>query len=475
MRSSQTADNDKTLDNEFTRGRDTGALSGAPEPGLVLTFSDGAPATDVIPLERGSIVIGRGEVGGVMLHDKRMSRHHARISFDGQIWYIEDLKSHNGSAADGEEIPSATTKTARKVARAGRSLFLLVPDVRPFRAGVVRSPEAVIGPTLQRSLVTIMRAARSDRVLLINGESGSGKELAARSYHNGGPAPAGPFVAVNAATLKPELSEAMLFGARKGFYSGAPGGPGFIQAAHGGTLFLDEIAELDASVQAKLLRVLEKREVTPLGKTKSEFVDFRFCSATHADLRAMVASGKMRADLYFRIATQSVTLPPLRERLEEIPWLIERAVKETESSLGALGVHVLFVEACLLRVWPGNVRELMAEVRNAAQLAVDDGGVLLAHHLNPRAGTADALQVGSEPPPVTPEERPRAAKAPRTAKAPRVANAPRAPSNKPSDEAIAEALKATQGNRAQAARLLGMHRTQLYRRLEARGDSGEGG
>ncbi|HZF53046.1 MAG TPA: sigma 54-interacting transcriptional regulator [Polyangiaceae bacterium] len=441
MRSSE------TLDDEHVRGGLQEDAPGAPEPGLIFLFSNGRPAFEVIPLDRGSIEVGRGEVAGVLIDDKRMSRAHARISFDGRAWTVKDLGSRNHTVADGQEVSGLAAKSVHKLVRTGTSLFLLAADVRPFRAGIARSGDAVMGPRLQRVFAAIARAARSDvHVLHITGESGSGKELAARAFHDSGPSASGPFVAVNAATLKPELAEAMLFGSRKGFYTNAPGGPGFVQTASGGTLFLDEVAELESSVQAKLLRVLQSREVTPLGAMTSERVDFRFCSATNADLRSMMAAGKMRQDLYYRIATPAVALPPLRDRLEEIPWLIERAVESVEGVGRSLDLHVSFVEACLLRPWPGNVRELVAEVKSAAQWAAEEGVVLLASHLQEHAG-----RVAAPPPPAA------AAPSPPTAVA------------RPSDEAIEEALRAAHNNKAAAARALGMHRTQLLRWLEKRG------
>ena len=154
----------------------------------------------------------------------------------------------------------------------------------------------------------------------------------------------------------------------------------------------------------------------------------------------------MREDLFYRIASPTVVLPPLHERPEEIPWLIERAVRGLEMAGATLALHVSFVEACLLRRWPGNARELIAEVRTAAQWAVEDGGVLLARHLAPRAGTL-----------VTPS--PPAGEA---------ASARAVAPEKPSDEAIAQALRAAGNKVSSAARALGMHRTQLYRWMAQR-------
>jgi transcriptional regulator of acetoin/glycerol metabolism len=424
---------------------------GLPEPGLILIFSAGQPTFAVIPLDRGSVVVGRGEVGGVMIRDRWMSHPHARISFDSHSWTVEDLDSRNGSAVDGVEIPSGKKQVATGIVRMGHSIFLLAEDVHPFRTGITRSGDTIMGPRLQRTFAAIARAANPGRVLLINGETGAGKEFAARAFHDASSVASGPFVAVNAATLKSEFAEVHLFGAVKGAFPNATGGPGYIQKAHGGTFFLDEIAELELAVQAKLLRVLQEREVIMFGAVKPEPVNFRFCSATHADLQSMVAKDRMRADLYHRIATPSIMVPPLRERLEEIPSLIQRAVEDPEASKEnqKLVVHASFVEACLLRTWPGNVRELLTEVKNAARWAADDGGVLLARHLSERAGQPGILPLPTKETPAGTSARPAVVK------------------KRPSDDEILQALQETGFKVATAARRLNMHRTQLYRWLEA--------
>jgi transcriptional regulator of acetoin/glycerol metabolism len=420
---------------------------GAPTPGLVLIFSVDRPAFGVIPLKDGAIEIGRGEIADVRIADERMSRAHARVAFDGRRWSVRDHGSRNRTAVDGERLTGERTGDELRLVRTGFSLFLLTPDTRPFAPGIAQVGGAVMGPVLQRAFKAVARAGRAARVLHVTGESGSGKEFAARAFHEAGPAPTGPFVAVNGATLPENLAERLLFGARKGAYSGAVDAPGYVQSAHGGTLFLDEVAELDLGVQAKLLRALEVGEVVRLGATQPERVDFRLCSATHADLRARVAEGQMRADFFFRIATPAVALPPLRARKEEIPWLVDRAAR----AVPLAEPHVSLVEACLLRRWPGNVRELLAEVRQAAELAVDEGGAVLARHLSEHAGAA--LTAGAPDPP-----EPTAAPA---------------PAARPSDEAIAEALRAEDGNVARASRALGMHRTQLYRWMERRAQPGK--
>jgi transcriptional regulator with PAS, ATPase and Fis domain len=190
-------------------------------------------------------------------------------------------------------------------------------------------------------------------------------------------------VTVNCATIPKDLAERLLFGTVKGAYSGATSdAEGYLQAAHRGTLFLDEVAELEPGIQAKLLRVLETREVVPLGGTRPHPVDIGLCTATLRDLRDAVASGGFREDLYYRIGRPEVHLPPLRERPEEIPFLVEQAARSSGSKAGAP-----LVEACLLRPWPGNIRELSTEVRAAAALAVAEGSDLVEpRHLAPQAG-----------------------------------------------------------------------------------------
>jgi transcriptional regulator of acetoin/glycerol metabolism len=413
--------------------------TGEPQPGLVLIFSGEQPRFEVIPLAARAVELGRGELAGVGIDDKRMSRKHASVAFDGRRWTVRDGGSRNGTAVDGQGVVGERMFEAPRLLCTGSSLFLFATDLRPFLLGMARTGDVVMGPALQRSFQAIGRAAKFGRVLHLTGESGAGKEIAARAFHDA--AGGGPFVAVNAATLPDGMAERLLFGARKGAYTNAVDARGHVQGAHGGTLFLDEVAELDLGVQAKLLRVLETKEVTPLGAERVERVDMRLVSATLKDLRVEVSAGRMRADLFFRIGVPAVPLPPLRDRLEEIPWFVERAVRGVGEAARGLAVNVSFVETCLLRHWPGNVRELVAEARSAAQFAVEDGGIVLARHLAPNAG--QPVEVMAPP--------------------------------KISDEAIEQALLAADGNVSQAARALGMHRNQLNRwRAKRKAASGGG-
>jgi transcriptional regulator with PAS, ATPase and Fis domain len=236
----------------------------------------------------------------------------------------------------------------RFLLRAADSLFLPVHDIRPFlRGSVLVSDGHVMGMAQQQILQEVENAGRFGNPLHITGESGAGKEYLAQLYHRSGRFRDGRFVPVNCAAIPQGLAERLLFGARRGSYSGAvEDAIGYIEAAAGGTLFLDEIAELDLGTQAKLLRVLETKELVPLGAWRPRSVDFLLCSATNKDLRAQVASGSFRQDLYFRIGRPAVTLPPLRKRPEEIPWIISHVAKSVEERRL---VHATFVEQCLLR------------------------------------------------------------------------------------------------------------------------------
>jgi DNA-binding NtrC family response regulator len=285
----------------------------------------------------------------------------------------------------------------------------------------------VCGAKLRVALDAVAQAARRDRDVLLTGESGTGKEIAARVFHEEGPRKKERFVAVNCATIPEGLAERLLFGAKKGAYSSATAdAEGYMQSADGGVLFLDELGELDLGVQAKLLRVLETREVMALGATAARKIDVRICAATNRDLRAEVAAGRFRADLLYRLS-QEVALPPLRERIEEIPWYIARA--------SSLPPHGKLVEACLLRPWPGNVRELVREIQIACDGASDDKA-LRPEHLRASAG-----EIVGAPDPV----------------------------GELTQERIESALKANGGNVTAAARALGLHRTQLYREMKRLG------
>lgn len=433
-----------TLELNWDEGRSSSSNE-PPIPGLVAVLLAGQPVCAALPLVEDAIELGRGaDFGPLRLDDNWMSRHHATVRIKDGRWVVRDLGSRNGTHLDGAPVDREQRVDQAVVVRTGASLFLLCDDIRPFQAQPTSvSGDMVVGPTLAKVFGQIDRASRFGTSLHIVGESGSGKELAARAFHDFGRRAAGPFIAVNCAAIPEGVAERLLFGARKGAFSGADAhAEGYVQAADGGTLFLDEVAELDLAVQAKLLRVLEMREVLALGASRPVPVDLHICSATHRDLRVEAAAGRLREDLYFRLSRPEVRVPPLRERREEIPLLASRALAEVH---GRLRAHPLLIEACLLRDWPGNVRELIAEVRTAGQAAlIDDGEMVEVRHLRDEAG--QRLVTRDDQP--TPSRRPRSG-------------------NQPTPEEIEAVLQAEGGNVSSSARALGLHRTQL-RRLLAR-------
>ena len=423
------ANSDSTLDESWTyRGKKS---EGTATPGLLLLFSGSEPQLLPLPLSPGRHVVGREASAGVYVRDPRMSRQHVEVGFESDAWRIRDLDSHNGTWLDAERINSERVTSEDRVLRIGETVFGLVSDLRPFRGQAVRvEGGSVLGPTMQRRWAEIDRAAAGGRTLHVVGESGTGKELAARRFHDAGPRAGGPFVAVNCATITPNLAERLLFGTKKGAYSGADASAdGYLQAADGGTLFLDEIAELELPVQAKLLRAIETQEVLPLGASRPTRVDIGIVTGTHLDLRLQAEKKLFRSDLLYRIVVPTVQLPPLRERLEDIAWLVATTLQRH----GELVPHVSLVEACLCREWPGNVRELVAELGNAAASARQAGrGRVEASDLAATAGR-------------------------------QLSTPPDGPAPAVDDEAIKAALREENGNVAGAARRLGMHRTQLRR------------
>jgi DNA-binding NtrC family response regulator len=432
-------------------------------PGVVVVFSGGAPVSRAISAGSGALDLGRGDDGAGKIDDGRISRRHARVVFETGRCLVTDLGSQNGSFLDGRPAVAHVPTPVQRVIRIGDSLLIPCADVRPFQhRGVLDVDGFVRGPAMQEVLEETARAAHSGATLHVRGESGTGKESVAQAFHRAGPHGARPLIAVNCAAIPHALAERLLFGAKRGTYSGADSDAvGYVQEADGGTLFLDEIAELDLQVQSKLLRVLESREVLPLGASKPRKVEFALCSATNKDLRALVAAGALREDLYFRVGRPAVMLPALRNRPEEIPALIAHELARLSPPPIA---HVSLVEQCLLRPWPGNVRELLAEVRTAVQAALGEGQRVEARHLPVTAGTVFGSAMPeappapprppAPPPPATPTDEPR--------------------KRMPRDEAewrrrIDEALRANAGNVAATARTLGLHRTQLRRLLERYG------
>ncbi|MGE3762226.1 MAG: sigma 54-interacting transcriptional regulator [Kofleriaceae bacterium] len=289
---------------------------------------------------------------------------------------------------------SAASDEIRSVVERAISHGALAREVRRLRGEVEKARglgEIVGESTLMKHLLQMVnRVAASDATVLIVGESGTGKELLARTIHRVGPRADGPFVAFDCSALAPSLLEAELFGHEKGAFTGAGRARrGLFREANGGTIFLDEIGDIDASVQNKLLRVLQEREIKPVGGDRPVAIDVRVVAATNKDLKALVARGQFREDLYWRLAVFPIQVPPLRERKEDIPLLAAHILaKRRGAAKSFAGNEVPYptqitakaLQRLLAYRWPGNIRELENVLSRAAILC--DGEMIRTHDLD---------------------------------------------------------------------------------------------
>ncbi len=319
-----------------------------------------------------------------------------------------------------------------------------------------RSRDVLVGDSAPMREIRgkIAKLARTQAPVFISGESGTGKELVARLIHAKGPRAGKPFVAVNCGAIPAELMESEFFGHKKGSFSGAVADKtGLFQAADGGTLFLDEVADLPLHLQVKLLRAIQEKRVRPVGSTEEIPVDVRILSATHKDLKALVAEGRFRQDLYYRINVIELRVPPLRERREDIPRLAERILARLSAEMGMETLRLTpgAIEALCRYPFPGNVRELENVLERAAALCDKD--------------TIDAADLDLPPVETT---GPAAAALP-------VPDGPFSLEDYLDDIArrtILDTLEQTRWNRSKAARRLGMTLRQLKYRLQKWGLDG---
>jgi two-component system response regulator PilR (NtrC family) len=355
-----------------------------------------------------------------------------------------------------------------------RSALKLSDPAAPAPQAPEQGTSRLIGHSqaMQALRAQIGRLARSQAPIAINGESGSGKELAAREIHAQSARAGKPFVAVNCGAIPEALMEAEFFGYRKGAFTGANDErDGFFQAANGGTLMLDEVADLPLAMQVKLLRAIQERRVRKIGATAEEAVDVRIISATHKDLAQLVETGQFRQDLFYRLNVIELTLPPLRERLDDLPLLVEAILARLAGPGGArLGAGVL--EALQGYAFPGNVRELENVLERALAFAND--GVIEAGDLllkGARVGEGAGAPAAAPAAVTVPASVPAEALEPQPAAHPAL-GAGELPSNLPDylsqveRDIILRALQQTQFNRTQAASLLGISLRQLRYQMQ---------
>ena len=316
-----------------------------------------------VTLDAPVFVIGRAPGCDLVLNDDTASWRHVSLERTREGVRVLDLGSRNGTFLGGRRIESVEATTGTRV-RIGRTTFLLAGAREPDRDRRPGLAELTGGSSAMKTAYERIREASASRIpVLLLGETGTGKELAARALHSLSPRAPGPFVPVNCAAIPRDMIEAELFGHARGAFTGAVAERrGAFEAATGGAIFLDEIAEMPFELQPKLLRVLEDGEVPRVGGGTFTS-DFRVIAATNRDIRREVSERRFRDDLYYRIAVFPIELPPLRERMEDLPDLVSEFLRTAERHTGVAeteGTHLAedALEPLLDYSWPGNVREL---------------------------------------------------------------------------------------------------------------------
>jgi DNA-binding NtrC family response regulator len=394
------------------------------------------------------IVVGTHDSCDLVLTDPTVSRQHFEIELEPGGYRVRDLDSLNGLEVDGLRVFDAQVGKSATISlgetrikmRMG-STAVDVDVTATTRCGPLRGRSVAMRQVFER----IERVAPTPSTVLLTGESGTGKEVAARAIHELSPRAAQPFVVVDCGALPPTLIESELYGHERGAFTGAERArKGAFEAARGGTLFLDEIGELPLDLQTRLLGVIERRQIQPLGSSTMRDIDVRLVAATNRDLRREANKGTFRADLYFRLSVVGVHMPALRERIDDLPVYVEAFVSEWEEQGLSLEISPETVAQLQTRRWPGNVRELRNALERAAVL-----GDLEPDEDEPRAETPQTPRVGAAVDPEIPFK---------TSKALLIADFERA---------YVEALMAKHaGNITRAARAAEIDRAYLLRLLD---------
>jgi len=324
------------------------------------------------------ITVGSQEGNDLVLADATVSRFHAEITREPDGYRLRDLDSTNGTRVNGVRVLEAYLGEEATVTFGGAAVRFAVAQEQEE---VPIHPEPRFGRLVGDSVAMrtlfaqLDRLSRSAATVLVLGESGTGKELIAEAVHDHSARARKPFIVIDCGAIPPELVESELFGHERGAFTGAHDAKaGYFRAAQGGTLFLDEIGELPLAIQPKLLRALERRQVKRVGADQHRPVDVRFIAATHRDLRRAVNQGSFREDLFFRLAVAMVRVPPLRERTEDLPLLLQHLWSDTFRALGLEPVPFTAPSAETLRhlgslPWEGNVRELRNFVERSVALS----------------------------------------------------------------------------------------------------------
>ncbi len=315
--------------------------------------------------------VGRHETNDLVIADPSVSGVHLELARDGDRVRVRDAGTTNGTWLGPHRVVEVEVAPGAEIVVGETTLrFDVDRGARPVAPSARASFGELVGDStvMREVFATLERVAPKNLALLVQGETGTGKEEVARAVHAASPRASRPFIVIDATSLPDTLAESLLFGHEKGAFTGAvERRSGFFEAADGGTVFIDEVGELAPALQAKFLRVLERHEVVRVGGHTPTKVDVRIVSATHRDLRHEIEAGRFREDLYFRLAQVRVRLPPLRDRPEDLAPLCRKLL----ASLGdgrALSVDAEALEHMRAHAWPGNVRELKNVLARAAAL-----------------------------------------------------------------------------------------------------------
>jgi DNA-binding NtrC family response regulator len=336
------------------------------------------PGGAIIEIGPDPIVIGRDPSCAIVLDDKEVSAVHAEVCAATEGVRLRDLGSTNGVVVGAVRVREASLIGPTTITLGQTTLTFAPKAKQRLEVGFSSGFGALVGvsPRMRRVFQILERVASTDLSVLITGETGTGKELAARALHDASGRRQQPFVVVDCGSIPPSLAESILFGHEKGSFTGATERrKGALMEANGGTLFLDELGELPVDLQPKLLRALSEGHVKRVGASAFETIDVRVVAATRRDLGAEMNSGRFRSDLFFRIAQVRVEIPALRERLEDVPSVVERVCQRLGKAQSASTVNAWLQAHMPQRHWPGNVRELVNVVSVVAALADDPSAI----------------------------------------------------------------------------------------------------
>ncbi|MFO0601335.1 MAG: sigma 54-interacting transcriptional regulator [Myxococcaceae bacterium] len=333
---------------------------------LRLVARHGAEVLATHDFTRGAVTVGSAADNALVLRNATVSRHHAELVTRGGAVLVKDLDSRNGTRFQGSRIKEAFVPVGA---------VLLLGEVELRLEDGDESAVSHLGrlvsrnPAMRAALESLAKAARTDATVLLEAETGTGKDVTARAVHAESRRSAGPFETLDCGALPKDLAASELFGHVKGAFTGAERSrPGAFERAHGGTLFLDEVGELPLELQPLLLRALERREVRRVGDEQARPVDVRVIAATHRDLDAEVKAGRFRADLLHRLAVVRVRLPPLRERVDDLPTLARAVLDDLGPRAQGFTLSPALLDSLAAHRWPGNVRELKNLIERAVTL-----------------------------------------------------------------------------------------------------------